>query len=146
MARVKKVKNVAKFGGVDSLGTVKTTLHGGQNSYDASTVEAQSQTKLEHDVGEGNAVVIRCFTFQMNLEHPEVFIERRPSKQDLFNAHIRGIEMALFKDGLKPYVDVPPRITFDSKKFQYSIFVPAVPMKGWMLHEKPQTLTEIANG
>lgn len=143
MARVKKIKDVKKFGGVDELGTVKLNGH----EHETSHVEAKSEkTHLEDDHGEGNAVVIRCFTFAFNLEHPEAILERRPTKQDLFNAHIKGIEMALFKDGLKPYVDVAPRITFDSKKLQYNIFVPAVPMKGWMLNERPQTLTEIAHG
>lgn len=152
MARkLKKATEVSKFGGVDQLGKVKTDLHtnldGSGNTYDASTVEAKSeQTHLEDDRGEGNAVVIRCFTFQMNMEHPEIFIEKRPTKQDLFNAHISGIEAALWKDGLKPYLEVKPRITFDSKKLQYSIFIASLPMKGWVLNETPQTLTQIAHG
>src|SRR3990167_6099497 len=134
-----KTKDVAKFGWIGDLGKVQMD---GQE-HESSSIEAQSQTKLEHDKGEGNAVVIRCFTFQMNLEHPELFIERRPSKQEIFNSHIRGIEMALWKDGLRAFLDVAPRITFNTKEFQYSIFVSAVPMKGWLLHEKPQTLSQI---
>ena len=144
MARVsktKKSKDVAKFGGVDQLGDVQ--LHG--HKHESSSVEAQSQTNLEQDTGEGNATIIRCFTFQMNLEKPELFIERRPSKQDLFNSHIGGIEMALFKDGLVPYDVVAPRIVFDTKKLQYSIFIAARPRKGWLLQERPQTLSEIAH-
>lgn len=140
MAR--KSKDVAKFGGVEQLGEVKFEGH----RHDASTIEAKSETNLENDKGEGNAVVIRCFTFAFNLEHPELILERKPSKQDLFNAHIRGIETALWKDGLKPYIDVPPRITFDAKKLQYSIFIASVPMKGWMIQETPQTLTQLAHG
>lgn len=141
-------KEVAKFGGVDNLGTVKTDLHSPfkEQNYDASAVEAQSQTKLEDDLGEGNAVVIRSFTFQMNLEKPELFIERAPSKQEIFNSHIGGIEMALWKDGLKVYDEVAPRMTFDVQKLQYTIFVPAVPRNGYLLQQKPQTLTEIAHG
>jgi hypothetical protein len=147
MARVKKTKQVSKFGGVDQLGTVKTDLHGKEETYDSSTVEAKSeQTHLEDDLGQGNAVVIRCFTFQMNLENPELFIERNPSKQDLFNSHVNGIEATLWKDGLKFYTEVAPRITFDTKKFQYSIFVAALPRNGYLLNERPQTLSEIAHG
>lgn len=143
MTKKSKTKNVSKFGGVDELGSVKFNGH----KHEASTVEAKSeQTHLEDDLGEGNAVVIRCFTFQINLEHPERILERRPSKQDLFNSHIRGIETALWKDGLTPHLDLTPRITFDAKKLQYSIFIAAVPMKGWALNEKPQTLSELANG
>lgn len=148
MARVKKVKEVTKFGGVDELGQVKTDLHKGigasVNTYDASTVEAKSeQTHLEDDVGHGEAVIVRCFTFGMN---PKTFLERKPTKQDLFNSHLRGIEMALFGDGLKVFDEVPPRLVFDVKKQQYSIFVAARPRKGIMLYERPQTLREIING
>lgn len=145
----KKTKDVAKFGGVDELGTIKSDLHSPlvEQTYDSSSVEAKSEkTHLEDDLGEGNAVVIRCFTFQMNLEHPELFIERRPSKQEIFNSHVNGIEAALWKDGLKFYHDVPPRITFDTKKFQYSIFVAALPRNGYLVTERPQTLSELARG
>ena len=147
MARVKKkTKTVNKFGGVDNLGTVKTDLHSPlqEQTYDASSVEAKSEkTHLEDDKGEGEATIIRCFTFGMN---PEVFVQQRPTKQDLFNYHIRGIEMALFKDGMNLYTDVPPRLTFDVNKLQYCIFVAARPRKGYLLHERPQTLSEIAHG
>lgn len=147
----RKIKDVAKFGGVDQLGQVTTDLHsdigGKHNVYDASNVEAKSEkTHLEDDKGEGNAVVIRRFTFQMNLEHPELFIERRPGKQEIFNSHTSGIEMALWKDGLNLFLEVQPRITFDEKKFQYSIFVAAKPSRGQTLQERPQTLSEVANG
>lgn len=138
----KKAKDVSKFGGVEKLDDVKLDGY----KHEASSVEAKSSLNLEADTGVGDALVIRCFEFQMNLEHPELFIERHPSKQDLFNSHIKGIEMALWKDGLKLYTDSAPRITFDLKKFRYSIFVPARPMKGFLLNERPQTLAEIVHG
>lgn len=150
MARkLKQAKEVAKFGGVDELGTVKSDLHSPlqEQTYDASSVEAKSeQTHLEDDKGEGDAVVIRCFTFSINLEHPELWLEKQPSKQDLFNFHIHGIEMALWKDGLKIFDKVAPRLTFDVKKMQYSIFIAALPRNGYLLHERPQTLSELAHG
>lgn len=145
MARIKKTKEVAKFGGVDELGTVKSDLHSPlkEQNYDASNVEAQSQTRLEDDRGEGESIVIRCFKFSLN---PETFLKNPPSKQDLFNSHLKGIEMALFGDGLKIFDEVPPRLTFDVEKLQYSIFVAARPRRGYLLNERPQTLTEIAHG
>ena len=143
MARIKKTKEVAKFGGVDELGKVKTDLHEGMQTYDASSVEAKSQTRLEDDMGEGDAVIVRRFIFGMNLV---AWKEHRPTKQDIFNSHIRGIEIALFGDGLKVFDEVPPRITFDVKNSQYSIFIAARPQKGHMLRERPQTLTQIAHG
>lgn len=135
----KKIKEVKKFGGVDQLGEVKVNGH----NHDAANVEAQSTRKLEDDKGEGAATVIRCFTFKMNAE---AIVEQKPTKQDLFNAHLKGIELALWKDGLKTFSEVPPRMTFDTDKLQYSIFVAARPMKGFLLQERPQTLTEIAHG
>lgn len=141
MARIKKTKSkeVAKFGGVDELG--KTQLHG--HEHDVASVETQSNTKLQDDKGEGEAVIIRRFTFGMN---PEEFVEQRPTKQQIFNDHLRGIEMALYADGLKVFDQVPPRLIFDVEKKQYSIFVAARPRKGYLLQERPQTLTQIANG
>lgn len=142
MAKKNKSKDVTKFGGVDALGSVQLNGH----THEASSVEAQSQTHLEQDKGEGDVAIIRCFTFQMNLENPALFIDRNPSKQDLFNSHLRGIEMMLWKDGMKLLLDVPPRLTFDLQNMQYSIFIAARPMKGYDLQERPQTLTEIAHG
>ncbi len=144
MARVKKTKNVAKFGGVDDLGKVKTDLHsafGVSSSYDTSSVEAKSKVHLEMDKGEGNAVVIRRFSFGIN---PQVWLEHPPTKQDLFNHHIKGIEMALFRDGLKLYLESQPRIVVSNTN--YEIFIAAVPKKGYLLKERPQTLGEIAHG
>lgn len=143
----RKVTEVAKFGGIDDLGSLKTDLHSSigheQQTYDASSVEAQSRTNLEMDKGEGEATIIRCFIFGMN---PQTFMEQHPTKQMLFNSHIGGIEAALFRDGLKLFLDVTPRITFDTVKMQYSIFVAARPRKGYLLQEKPQTLGEIVHG
>ncbi len=148
MARkTKKGKDVSKFGGVEELGTVKMerigSLESKQDAYDASSIEVQSSTKLEDDHGEGGAVVIRRFVFGIN---PEVFKERKPTKQDLFNHHLRGIEMAVFRDGMVIFDQVPPRLTFDSEKMQYSIFVAARPRKGYSLEQRPQTLSEIVHG
>ena len=146
MAKKKtKTKDVAKFGGVEQLGTVRTDLHSplkGDN-YDASSVEAQSTTKLEHDVGHGEPLIIRRFTFGLN---PEKFLERPPTKQDIFNAHIKGIEMALFADGMKIFDEAQPRITFDMNKKQYDIFITARARKGYLIQERPQTLSEVAHG
>jgi hypothetical protein len=145
MARVKgnkktpKAVDVAKFGGTEELG--KAVMHGYE--HDVASVEVKSQTRLEEDKGEGNATVIRCFTFGMN---PEAFATVQPTRQELFNSHLHGIEIALFADGLKIFDGVAPRMTFDVDKKQYSIFVAARPSKGFLLQDNPQTLSEIING
>jgi hypothetical protein len=135
----KKALDVTKFGGTDSLGEVG--LHG--YKHEASSIETQSKTKLEDDAGSGGAAIIRCFTFHIN---PLAFKEQKPTKQDLFNAHIKGIEVMLWRDGMTLMTDVEPRITLDSKAMQYKIFVGARPARGHILRERPQTLTQVAHG
>lgn len=135
----RKTREVAKFGGVDELGKVK--VHG--SDHDVRSIEAQSNIKLEEDTGYGEAVIVRNFRFAIN---PEAFKQHPPSKQDLFNYHLKFIETALWRDGLKVFSDVEPRITMDSKKMQYTIIVAARPMKGQMLLENPNTLTQLVHG
>lgn len=140
MAKKGKSKSVevAQFGGEQQLGTVKMG-----HDYDLSTMEAESQTKLEHDEGHGAAIVIRCFKFRFN---PEVLNHYTPTKQELFNAHHKGIEIALWKDGLTVFPDVNPRIVINEQDMTYEIFVGAKPSKGHILHENPKTLKEIVHG
>lgn len=139
MAKLKKTLDVQKFGGTESLGTTKMNGF----DHDVQTVEAQSKTKLEHDEGYGNAAIIRCFEFGMN---PESFKLYQPTKQELFNSHFKGIEVALWKDGLKVIPEVNPRIVVEEKEMKYKIFVGAAPMRGHILRERPRTLSEIAHG
>lgn len=138
-AKSPKPVEVSSFGGTQKL--TDTTI--GRDPYEVSSMEAQSETKLEHDEGHGAALVLRCFTFKAN---PEVFQHHQPTKQELFNHHLKGIEIALWRDGLTPFVDSEPRLIVNKEKGTYEIWVGARPMKGHMLHEKPQTLTEIAHG
>ena len=106
---------------------------------DVSKIQTASETHLEDDPGEGGAAIIRCFEFAPN---PEVFKQHKPTKQELFNSHAKGIEIMLWRDGMSVMPEVEPRVTIGKKK--YRIFVGAQPMKGHLLREKPKTLTEIA--
>lgn len=147
--RNKKTTEVSKFGGVDQLGTVKTDLHSPlqEQSYDAASIEAKSErTHLEDDAGHGEATVLRNFVFAINLDKADLWLKHRPTKQELFNSHLRGIEMALFKDGLKIWPEVAPQLIFDMPTMCYTIIVAARPRKGYLLMERPQTLSEIAHG
>lgn len=135
----KKVQEVAKFGGVDELGSV--LMHG--QKHEASTIEAKSEkAHLEDDIGQGAALIIRQFTFGIN---PEAFKDHQPSKQELFNFHWKGIEMMLWKDGLMAFDGVPPRLVFNKEKSNYQIFVASRPARGNVLLETPQTLSQIAS-
>ncbi len=135
----KKSIDVAKFGGTDELGKAKLNGH----EHDVSSIETQSRTKLEDDAGHGAAVIIRCFTFGAN---PIAFKEHTPTKQELFNYHLKHIEMELWKDGMIPHSAVEPRLAINKQKGWYQIFVTAKPARGHLLNVNPQTLTEIAHG
>jgi len=139
MAKRSESVDVAKFGGTDNLGTVQM---GGQ-THEVANIEAQSTRKLEDDVGHGSAAIIRRFVYGMN---PVAFKEHPPTKQELFNAHYKSIELTLWRDGMKVMPEIEPRLVLDTKKNQYYIFVGARPAKGHILRERPQTLAEIAHG
>lgn len=135
MAKKKSIE-MQKFGGTESIGKAKPEKH----EYDLSSVEVNSDTKIESDEGHGAPAIIRRFTFGMNVANIK---EVKPTKQDLFNSHLKGIELALWKDGLKPFDKVQPRISIDEKGMKYHIFVTAIPQRGHLLRQKPQTLSEI---
>ena len=135
----RKVLDVAKFGGTENLG--KATYN--NYEHEVSNIETQSKTKLEDDIGHGGAAIIRRFTFGMNAES---FKQKPPTKQELFNYHIKGIEIMLWRDGMKIMTEIEPRITLDSKGLQYHIFIGARPQKGFILREAPQTLKDVAHG
>lgn len=147
MAKRTKTQEVKSFGGVQKLGEVTEVdaLNAPVKdvNYDLQSIETESKTKLEDDVGHGNPVIVRCFEFGMN---PQAFLEVKPTKQQLFNHHIKGIETFLWKDGLKVITEVAPRILYDEKNLKYKIFVGAKPMRGHILREQPKTLSQIAHG
>lgn len=124
---------------VQDIGTVNDT----DGSWEVSTLDAQSTTNLESDEGIGSAVIVRMFEFAAN---PEAFAIHTPSKQELFNAHLKGIEVMLWRDGLKIMTDVEPKLTISKKKDKYRIWVGAEPAKGHLLRERPQTLGQIIHG
>ena len=134
-----KIKNVSKFGGTEKLNDVKI----GRDPYDVSTIEAQSKTRLESDTGEGIPTIIRRFQFGIN---PQAWKECPPTKQQLFNYHLKGIEMALWRDGMKPHTDIEPRIVINAEKMFYQIFITAIVARGHImpLGLNPQTLSQIA--
>lgn len=146
MAKKRKSIDVQKFGGVDELGSVKLDRDksfGVKDNYEVNSVETQSDTKLEDDEGEGIPVIIRTFEFGANLE---AFKDHRPTKQELFDAHKKGLEMHLWRDGMIYFDQVEPQITFNKKGTKYKIIIAALPARGQALLETPQTLSQIAHG
>jgi hypothetical protein len=117
----KKVVELQSFGGTKELG--QTEMLG--DKHEVVTAEVQSRRRFEDFDDGGKAAIIRTFTFGMNFQS---FTEAKPTKQEIFNAHLKGLEIALWKDGLKMWTAVQPQITFNVEKGQYSIIVGAQPI------------------
>lgn len=115
--------------------------------YDIKQGEVHSDTHLEDDIGHGKSIIIRSFDFKAN---PQAFKERTPSKQELFNAHLKQIEIILWKDGLKIMTDVQPQLMLSKRRDGYRIVVGAEPEKGQIIslrdQGKHQTLSQAAHG
>lgn len=125
-------------------GEVKAIDEGQNNvEWDIKQGEVHSDIRLEDDMGHGEAVILRSFDFKAN---PAAFHERTPSTQELFNAHLKQIEIYLMKDGLKPYTESEPQLRLAKDRSGYRIVIPAVAMKGHRLLERPTTLTKLAHG
>lgn len=110
--------------------------------WDVNEGEVHADVQLSEDKGVGKAVIVRTFFFKAN---PEGFRERTPSKQELFNAHANQIRDALTTDGLQIMHDVSPKLMIGKTKTHYKIVVGAEPMAGMLLHERPETLMNLAN-
>lgn len=109
--------------------------------WEGEEITAQSNYKLEDDKGEGKAVILRFFDFAAN---PETFKYQKPTAQQLFNTHIRGIEALLWKDGLQPFSEVQPRLLFSKNKENYRFIIPCIGGKGHVLVDSPRTLSQLA--
>lgn len=94
------------------------------------------------DSGTGNKIILRCFEYRAN---PEAFKLHRPSKQELFSAHARSIEMFLWKDGLLPLPHIKPKIIISKNRQKYRIFVGAQAKNNEVIADRPKTLQEITN-
>lgn len=106
--------------------------------WEGEEVTAQSETKLESDTGTGQAVVIRFFEFGAN---PEVFKQHKPTAQELFNSHRKGIEALLWRDGLRPFDGVEPRLMFSKNGKNYRFIITCIPST--VLVDKPKTLSQL---
>ena len=127
-----KVKAVEK-GSVDNEKDIQ---------WDATQGEVQSDVHLEDDKGDGRAIIVRSFDFKAN---PQAFLERTPSKQELFNDSAKLIEIKLWEDGMQVMPDVNPKVMISKNKQFYRVVVGAEPAKGHLLGQAPKTLSQITN-
>ena len=108
--------------------------------WEGEELAAVSDTKLEMDTGTGQAIVLRFFDFGSNVE---AFKQHKPTAQELFDSHRRGIESLLWKDGLKPYEALEPRFMFSKDKKHYRFIIACIPTLGNVLADTPRTLTQL---
>lgn len=111
--------------------------------WEGEELGAVSDTKLEFDTGTGQAIILRFFDFGVNFE---AFKQHRPTAQELFDSHRRGIESFLWRDGLKPYEAIEPRLMFSKNRKNYRFIISCIPRLGETLLDKTKTLGEIAKG
>lgn len=105
--------------------------------WEGEELAVESNYKLSDDKGEGRAVVLRFFEFGANTE---TFKIHKPTAQELFNTHIKGMESLLWRDGLKPFTDVEPRLMFSKDKTKYRFILAAIPLRGDI---KTNTLSQL---
>ncbi len=111
--------------------------------WQGQTVEVKSEKHLEDDLGTGQPIILRTFQFAVN---PEAFNDHKPTTQEIFDSHKRGIAALLWQDGLTPYEPEPPKVVFSKEGNSYFIIVASIPQMGQTVLETPQTLSQIAHG
>lgn len=113
---------------------------GAEHKWIGQEVEVKSDPFV--DEGSGATMAIRVFDFAAN---PKVLKDMKPTKQDLFNHHVKQIETMLWADGLKPVHHLNPIIQVSKKREKYRIYVTCEAKKGNMFSykDKPQTLQQI---
>ncbi len=134
MAKSKRFKLVEKKAKDTPLGDIENL------KWEGEELQAESKTKITEDTGVGQAIVLRFFEFGAN---PESFKIHKPTAQELFNSHLKGIESLLWRDGLKFYHDTPPRLMFSKDSKKYCFIIPCTTTRGSLLTQKTQTLSEI---
>ncbi len=110
--------------------------------WEGEEVGVESDTKIQDDKGTGQEIILRFFDFAAN---PEVFRQHKPTLQELFDVHRKGMESMLWTDGLSPYHAIEPRIMFSKDKSHYRIVVSCIPSMGNTLVDKTKTLSELLN-
>lgn len=108
--------------------------------WEGEEVGVESDTKIEDDKGEGQPIILRFFDFASNVEE---FKKHKPTAQELFETHRKGMEAIIWTDGLTPCLAIEPRLMFSKDKSQYRFVVSCIANQ--TLLETPKTLKELLN-
>lgn len=138
MAKTPKIKRVERGNKFKTIEKDAVDAPVKDIEWEGEQLAAESDIKLEDDLGTGHPVIIRFFDFGAN---PETFKKQKPTAQELFNSHRKGIESLLWRDELKPFDAVEPRLMFSKDKSTYRFIIACLPIT--TLLEKPKTLSEL---
>lgn len=108
--------------------------------WEGEEVGVESTTKLQSDKGTGQEIILRFFDFAAN---PESFRQHKPTEQELFEHHRKGMEAMLWNDGLTPCFAIEPRLLFSKDHTQYRFVLSCIPSLGNTIIEKAHTLSEL---
>lgn len=92
------------------------------------------------DLQTGDNVLLRVFDFGAN---PENLKRDKPTKQQLFDSHVKQIMTMLWSDGLEPAKEINPLIQISKKKEKYRILMWCRAKSGVAWADTPQSLQEI---
>jgi hypothetical protein len=137
-----QIKNKKEEAAIDVAGTNQKG-----EDWNIKSLEVESKTKLEDDLGDGKISTLRFFDFAAN---PEAFKDKNrwPTAQELFNSHLYQIQQELWKDEWQVVDEVEPRLLLSKDRTHYRIIVVAQPARGSLLSssmEAPKTLSQIAH-
>ncbi len=108
--------------------------------WEGEEIGVESTTKIQDDHGTGQEIVLRFFDFAAN---PDTFKLQKPTAQQLFESHKRGMESLLWTDGLTPCLAIEPRLMFLKDMSQYRFVISCIPSLGNALVDKSHTLSEL---
>lgn len=118
----------------DSFQTV-----GQKDKWTGQEVEVTSDPLIEGS-NPGKTIVLRSFYFKAN---PELLKAQKPTKQQLFDSHVKQIELMLWNDGLMPFKEVEPRVITSKKRDEYKIFMACEARPGVTFAHNPTKLQDL---
>lgn len=141
MAKSKKFKAIEKAAKMPTTGVFTGAKEEKKDIvWEGEELSAQSETKITEDKGTGQSVILRFFDFAAD---PVKFKEHKPTAQELFASHIKGIHALLWRDGLRPFEAVQPRLLFSKDKKNYRFIIPCVAGISGLIDGTPRTLSQL---
>lgn len=121
-----------------SLGESFSIHDENKHKWEGQEVQVNSDPII--DPGTGETVLMRVFDFGAN---PENLKRDKPTKQQIFDSHIKQIQTMLWSDGLEPMKELNPLIQVSKKKEKYRIILWCRARSGVTWADSPLNLRDI---